>query len=91
MGGLGNRGGTDRRRAPPAGLSGLEFALTALCTVLAIDAFRINRDLPAPAIAFVCGSVALVLAKDVMLPVALGLFVLALIVRYIYRNRVSRA
>ncbi len=77
--------------ALPAGLSGLEFALTALCTVLAIDAFRINRDLPAPAIALVCGLVALVLAKDVMLPVALGLFVLALLVRYVYRNRVSHA
>ncbi len=59
--------------------------------MLAIDAFRINRDLPAPAIALVCGLVALVLAKDVMLPVALGLFVLALLVRYVYRNRVSHA
>ena len=31
----------------PEGLAGLEFALTALFAVLAIDAFRANRDVPA--------------------------------------------
>ena len=40
-------------RALPEGLVGFEFALTALFTVLAIDAFRVNRDwsLPASAVA----------------------------------------
>ncbi len=75
----------------PAGLTGLEFALTALFTVLAIDAFRANRDLPAPAIAVVCGLVALVVAKEQMLVVGLGLFVVCLLVRYLYRTKVSRA
>jgi len=75
----------------PEGLTGLEFALTALFTVLAIDAFRANRDLPAPVIALVCGLVALLVAKDEMLVVGLGLFVLCLFVRFVYRDKVARA
>lgn len=75
----------------PDGLTGLEFALTALFTVLAIDAFRANGDIPAPALALVCGLVALLVAKDQMLVIGLGLFVVGLLVRFVYRNRVARA
>ncbi|MXQ78409.1 AzlC family ABC transporter permease [Rhodococcus rhodochrous] len=75
----------------PEGLSGLEFALTALFAVLAIDAFRANRDVPAPVIALVCGLVALLVAKDQMLVVGLGLFVVCLFARFVYRNKVARA
>ncbi|MEE2033340.1 AzlC family ABC transporter permease [Rhodococcus chondri] len=75
----------------PPGLTGLEFALTALFAVLAIDAFRANRDLPAPILALVCGLIAMLVAKDQMLVVGLGLFVLGLIVRFVYRNRVAHA
>ena len=75
----------------PEGLTGLEFALTALFAVLAIDAFRANRDLPAPVIALVCGLVALLVAKEQMLVVGLGLFVVCLFVRFVYRNKVARA
>ncbi|MBS9374807.1 AzlC family ABC transporter permease [Rhodococcus sp. B50] len=75
----------------PEGLSGLEFALTALFAVLAIDAFRANRDLPAPVIAMICGLVALLVAKEQMLVVGLGLFVVCLFVRFVYRNKVARA
>ena len=75
----------------PEGLTGLEFALTALFAVLAIDAFRANRDLPAPVIALVCGLVALLVAKEQMLVVGLGLFVACLFVRFVYRNKVARA
>ena len=75
----------------PAGLTGLEFALTALFAVLAIDAFRANRDVPAPAIALVCGLVAMLIAKDQMLVIGLALFVAALFVRFVYRNATTRA
>ncbi|MBF4480281.1 4-azaleucine resistance probable transporter AzlC [Rhodococcus rhodochrous J3] len=75
----------------PEGLAGLEFALTALFAVLALDAFRANRDVPAPVIALVCGLVALLVAKEQMLVVGLGLFVVCLFVRFVYRNKVARA
>ncbi|OWY81472.1 MULTISPECIES: AzlC family ABC transporter permease [Rhodococcus] len=75
----------------PEGLAGLEFALTALFAVLAIDAFRANRDVPAPVIALVCGLVALLVAKEQMLVVGLGLFVVCLFARFVYRNKVARA
>ncbi|HET8993238.1 MAG TPA: AzlC family ABC transporter permease [Rhodococcus sp. (in: high G+C Gram-positive bacteria)] len=75
----------------PAGLTGLEFALTALFTVLAIDAFRANRDVPAAVLAVVCGLVAMLLAKDQMLVVGLGLFVACLLARFVYRNRTAGA
>src|SRR5699024_2241283 len=41
--------------ALPAGLDGLQFALTALFTVLAVDAWRASGDLPAPVIGLICG------------------------------------
>ncbi|MDO1484548.1 branched-chain amino acid transporter [Rhodococcus rhodochrous] len=75
----------------PDGLAGLEFVLTALFAVLAIDAFRANRDVPAPVLALVCGLVALLVAKSQMLVVGLGLFVVCLFVRFVYRNKVARA
>lgn len=75
----------------PDGLAGLEFALTALFAVLAIDAFRANRDVPAPVLALVCGLVALLVAKSQMLVVGLGLFVVCLFARFVYRNKVARA
>ncbi|MGW5324107.1 AzlC family ABC transporter permease [Rhodococcus pyridinivorans] len=75
----------------PDGLAGLEFALTALFAVLAIDAFRANRDVPAPVLALVCGLVAWLVAKSQMLVVGLGLFVVCLFVRFVYRNKVARA
>ncbi|MEE2058662.1 AzlC family ABC transporter permease [Rhodococcus artemisiae] len=75
----------------PAGLTGLEFALTALFTVLAIDAFRVNRDVPATVIAVVCGLVAMLIAKEQMLVVGLGLFVACLLARFVYRNRAASA
>lgn len=75
----------------PEGLAGLEFALTALFAVLALDAFRANHDVPAPVIALVCGLVALLVAKEQMLVVGLGLFVVCLFARFVYRNKVARA
>ena len=40
----------------PAHIAGLDFAMTALFAVLAIDAFRARRDIPTPIVAVACGS-----------------------------------
>ena len=71
----------------PPGLEGLQFALTALFAVLAVDAWRANGDLPAPVIALVCGLVALRVATEQMLVVGLGMFVAVLLVRYALASR----
>lgn len=67
--------------ALPGDIEGLEFALTALFVVLAIDAVRTVRDLPTPVLAFACALVALQVAPDQALVVALGLFVIGLFAR----------
>lgn len=68
--------------ALPPGLDGLQFALTALFAVLAVDAWRASGDLPAPVIGLVCGLAAAWLAPDQMLVVGLGAFVAVLLARY---------
>ena len=70
---------------------GMDFALTALFAVLTIDAFRVTRDVPSPVLALLSALVALVVAPDQMLVVAMGLFVTALTVRFMLTRRVSRA
>ncbi|WP_430334721.1 AzlC family ABC transporter permease [Rhodococcus sp. ACT016] len=69
--------------ALPMQLTGLDFALTALFVVLAVDAFRARRDIPTPILALLSALVALVVARDQMLVVAMGLFVGALLVRFL--------
>ena len=76
--------------ALPAGLDGLQFALTALFAVLAVDAWRASGDLPAPAIGLVCGLVAAWLAPEQMLIVGLCAFVAVLIARYAWATREGR-
>ena len=71
----------------PEGLDGLQFALTALFAVLAVDAWRSSGDLPAPVIGLVCGLVSAVLAPDQMLIVGLCAFVVLLLVRYAWAAR----
>lgn len=73
--------------ALPPGLDGLQFALTALFAVLAVDAWRASGDLPAPVIGLVCGLVAAWLAPEQMLVVGLGAFVAVLLARYAVRAR----
>lgn len=77
--------------ALPEGLDGLQFALTALFAVLAVDAWRSSGDLPAPVIGLLCGLVAAVVAPDQMLIVGLCAFVAALLVRYAWTGRGDRA
>ncbi len=73
--------------ALPGDLRGLDFALTALFAVLAVDGWRATRDVPGPVLALLCALAALLLAKGQLLVVALGLFVAALTVRYLVRGR----
>ncbi|MFJ5927315.1 AzlC family ABC transporter permease [Kitasatospora sp. NPDC092948] len=73
--------------ALPGTVRGLDFALTALFAVLAVDGWRATRDVPGPVLALLAALAALVLAKDQLLVVALGLYVAALSVRYRLRGR----
>ena len=73
--------------ALPGQLRGLEFALTALFAVLAVDAYRVRRDIPTPVLALLSALAALLLAREQMLVVAMALFTAALLTRYWLRER----
>jgi 4-azaleucine resistance transporter AzlC len=66
----------------PVHLTGLNFAMTALFAVLAIDAFRARRDVPVPILAVACALIAHALLPGEMLLAAFGLFTAALLARY---------
>jgi 4-azaleucine resistance transporter AzlC len=65
-----------------AHLTGLDFAMTALFTVLAIDAFRVRRDIPAPVLAVACALIARFTFPGQMLLAAFALFTTGLLARY---------
>ncbi|MCW8376081.1 AzlC family ABC transporter permease [Streptomyces justiciae] len=66
----------------PDGVTGLDFALTALFTVLALDALRgLRGDLPTPLLALLSALIARVLVPGQLLPVAFALFTAGLLVR----------
>lgn len=65
---------------------GMWFALTALFTVLALDAFRQHRDVPSGVLALGSALVALLVAHDEMLVVAMMLFLAGLTVRFAVRR-----
>ncbi|MBZ4015322.1 AzlC family ABC transporter permease [Streptomyces purpurogeneiscleroticus] len=71
----------------PARLTGLDFALTALFVVLAVDAYRARRDIPTPVLALVCALVARFAVPGQLLPAALGLFTAGLLVRHALATR----
>lgn len=71
----------------PDGVVGLDFALTALFVVLAIDAFRTQRDVPTPVLALVSSLVALVACPGQLLVTAMALFTTGLLVRYAVSRR----
>ncbi len=68
--------------AIPARLAGVDFALTAMFTVLAIDALRARRDIPSPVLALVCALIARFTFPDQMLLIAFALFTAGLLIRY---------
>lgn len=74
----------------PPGLDGLQFALTALFAVLAVDAWCASGDLPAPVIGLACALAAAWLAPDQMLLVGLVAYVLLLLVRFAWSTRAGR-
>ncbi|MFJ8045319.1 AzlC family ABC transporter permease [Kitasatospora sp. NPDC096147] len=73
--------------ALPPGLDGLEFTLTALFAVLAVEGYRATRDVPGPVLALLSALAALLIAPDQLLVVALALFVAVLIIRHTLRSR----
>ncbi|MBH1937674.1 AzlC family ABC transporter permease [Streptomyces sp. AV19] len=71
----------------PAQLAGLDFALTALFVVLAVDAHLAKRDIPTPVLALVCALVARFVLPGQMLLAALGLFTAGLLARRAFAPR----
>lgn len=76
----------------PDSVQGLEFALTALFTVLALDALKDTRgDVPTPVLALGSALAALFLFPEQMLVAAFALFAAALLGRHLMtRRRPSR-
>jgi predicted branched-subunit amino acid permease len=68
-------------RLPLDRLQGMDFALTALFVVLAIEAFRAARDLGTAGLAILCAVAAQGLFPQQMLLVALTLFAGLLVTR----------
>ncbi|RLP76823.1 branched-chain amino acid ABC transporter permease [Mycetocola tolaasinivorans] len=71
-------------------LPGLEFTLTALFVVLAIEAYRARRDMPTAIIALLSGLIALLLSPEHMLPIAMTLLTVGLLARFALRQRRRR-
>ncbi|MEU4148798.1 AzlC family ABC transporter permease [Streptomyces sp. NPDC026659] len=72
----------------PHGVTGLDFALTALFTVLALDAVRnLRGDLPTPALALLSALAARLLFPDQMLLTAFALFTAGLMARHLMTRR----
>ncbi|MEU3019490.1 AzlC family ABC transporter permease [Nocardiopsis sp. NPDC007018] len=72
----------------PEGVHGLDFALTALFTVLALDALRdLRGEVSTPVLALASALVARVLFPDQMLLVAFSLFTAGLLAHRLVRRR----
>jgi 4-azaleucine resistance transporter AzlC len=63
----------------PVHLAGLDFAMTALFTVLALDAFRARRDIPTPVLAVACALIARLVFPGQLLLAAYALFTASLL------------
>lgn len=74
----------------PATVDGFEFALVALFTVLTLDAFRGKREVPSAILAGLAVAFALVVTPDQAMLVALSLFFVLLIVRYVVERTRGR-
>ena len=69
--------------ALPAPIEGFEFALVALFVVMSMDAVRTRRELPSALLAGIAVSVAIMIAGDSALLVALVIYAVLLGLRYI--------
>ncbi|MGO3151051.1 MAG: AzlC family ABC transporter permease [Galactobacter sp.] len=75
----------------PPQVVGLDFAVTALFLVLGMEAYKVKRSLPAPALALGCALVAALISRQNMLLIAFALFIVALVVSYWVRDRRENA
>ena len=66
----------------PMEIEGMEFALTALFTVLAIEAFAGYKDLSLPLTAAVAAGIGLLVSPENMLMVAMSVYFAVLLVRF---------
>jgi len=66
----------------PMEIEGMEFALTALFTVLAIEAFAGYKDLSLPLTAVVAAGIGLLISPENMLMVAMSVYFAVLLVRF---------
>lgn len=73
----------------PFTLHGLDFALTALFVVLALDAWRDHRDPPVPLLAAASFAAAALLTPGLVLPVAMALFTAGLLLRHALKRRTA--
>lgn len=73
--------------ALPTDIEGLDFALTALFVVLAIEAMAARRDVLLPVVAVVAGAVGLLVDKDQMLVIGLSLYFVVLVGRFLWDRR----
>lgn len=71
----------------PGRLRGLDFAVTALFAVLAVEAFRARRDIPATLVAVICALVAHVAFGERMLVAGMAMFTTFLLVKYAVLTR----
>ena len=67
----------------PSTVQGMEFALVALFVVLAMDSFRNNQDFSLPLSAVMVGILAAAFAPGQLLMVALSVYFILLIIRYL--------
>ena len=74
----------------PFEIKGVEFALLALFTVLAIEAFDTYRDISLPIIAVICGLLGLWFSPSNLLMIGMSLYFGLLLVRY-YVPAVNKA
>ncbi|MCF2706263.1 AzlC family ABC transporter permease [Arcanobacterium haemolyticum] len=70
----------------PPGVQGLDFAVTALFVVLAMEAYRVRPSVPITILAFVCSMVGS-LWPGQMLVISMGLFTAPLVSAYVVRRR----
>ncbi|MGO3259085.1 AzlC family ABC transporter permease [Corynebacterium variabile] len=77
--------------ALPKDIEGLDFALTALFVVLAIEAMSARRDVLMPVVAVVTGVVGLLISRDQMLLIGLTLYFVFLVGRFLWDRRKEEA
>lgn len=77
--------------ALPVDLVGLDFALTALFVVLAIEALDVSRDVWLPVVALAGGAVGYVVSQDQMLLIGLCLYFGYLVGRFLWSRRAGQA